>query len=163
MKEKRKVLWIEDGARRDLPHLTAPVYMEGGYDLVVAEDASAGVRLLEQEEYDAIIVDIRLPPGDDPGWIRLYKRAGSDKVAARLGLQLLYAMLGSPRAEFHWEDRPAWITPDRIGVLTVEGQGELTSDLVELRIEAFRFQQKDAGAPDTVLLDLIRRVLGQAA
>lgn len=161
MGEKHRVLWIEDGARHDLPELAAPVYMDGNYDLIVAESASEGESYMLGEKFDVIIVDVRLPPGDDPRWADLYRRAGSDKVAARLGLKLLYSLLGSPRAEVVPERHPLWVSPHRIGILTVESQTELEADLEELSIGVFT--QKNAAMPETVLLDLIREVLSQQA
>jgi len=159
MKEKRKALWIEDGARFDLPYLAAPIYMDGQYDLIVAENVADSISQLQSKEFDAIIVDIRLPPGDDPEWAGLYKEAGYDKVAARLGLKLLYSILGSPDAEVKLEHRPSWITADKIGILTVESRAEMENDLKRLDIQVFR--QKQAGIPETVLLDIIRLVLQQ--
>jgi hypothetical protein len=156
---KRKVLWIEDGARFDLPQLAGPVYVDGSYDLVVAEDASAGISHLLRNEFQVIIVDIRLPPGDDPDWIKLNSAAGYDKVQARLGLELLYSILGRPEARVKLKDRPTWITADRLGVFTVESLPEVEEDLRKLNILVF--QQKRADLPDTILLEIIEKVLQQ--
>lgn len=156
MREKCKVLWIEDAARFDFPQMAAPLYMNGGYDLAVAEDVTSAIALIKQGEYDVVIVDIRLPPGDDPRWITLWKRAGSNRVAARLGLELLHSMLGSPEAKIQLQGRPSWLTADRIGVLTVEDDDELRPDLKKLGIR--RYRRKQADVPDTVLLDLVRWV-----
>jgi DNA-binding NtrC family response regulator len=73
--KKIKVLWVEDSARLDLPHLAAPIYMDGNYDLVVAETVSDGIAHIQNENFDAIIVDIRIPPGDDPRWIKQYHKS----------------------------------------------------------------------------------------
>jgi CheY-like chemotaxis protein len=156
MRDKRRVLWIEDGARFDFPQMAAPLYMNGGYDLAVAEDATSAVALVKQSEYDVVIVDIRLPPGDDSRWIELWKRAGSNRVAARLGLELLRSLLGSDDAKVPLRDRPSWLTPDRIGVLTVEGEDELRPVFDMLGIRFYR--RKQADVPDTVLLDLTRQI-----
>jgi CheY-like chemotaxis protein len=156
MREKCKVLWIEDAARFDFPQMAAPLYMNGGYDLAVAEDVTSAVALVKQSEYDVVIVDIRLPPGDDSRWIALWKRAGSNRVAARLGLELLRSLLGSDGAKIFLRDRPSWLTPDRIGVLTIEGDDELRPVLDELGIRFYR--RKQADVPDTVLLDLVSDV-----
>jgi DNA-binding NtrC family response regulator len=65
MTQKRRVLWVEDGARYDLVNMAAPVYMDGKYDLIIAEDASSGIDYLLKDTFDVIIVDIRIPPGGD--------------------------------------------------------------------------------------------------
>ena len=156
---KRKVLWIEDGARFDLPQLAGPVYIDGSYDLVVAEDISTGISHLLRNEFQVVIVDIRLPPGDDPEWIKLYSVAGYDKVQARLGLELLYSIVGRPEAQVELEYRPEWITADRLGVFTVESYQEIEGDLRGLNIRVF--QQKRADLPDTILLELIEKILRQ--
>ncbi len=90
---KPRVLWIEDSARLELTNLTGPIYFAGKYDFNMAEDVTTAVTLLLSEEFDVIIVDIRLPPGIDPQWSKLYKRMGADKIQAQLGLKLLYWLL----------------------------------------------------------------------
>jgi hypothetical protein len=87
----------------------------------------------------------------------LHKEAGYDKIAARLGLKMLYSILGSANAEVKLENRPAWITSDRLGILTVESFPGLATDLGRLGISVF--QQKTADVPDTILLDLIEKVI----
>jgi hypothetical protein len=161
MTQKYRVLWVEDGARYDLAHLAAPVYMDGKYDLVIAEDASAGMAVVLMDRFDVIIVDIRIPPGDEPNWIKLYQGNGTEKIAARLGLSLLYTFLGHPDAKIDLGSRrPAWITPARVGVLTVESQLELHDDLTKLGITIHG--HKRAETSDEILLELIQRVLDQA-
>jgi CheY-like chemotaxis protein len=159
MNNKKKILWIEDGARIDLPRMAVPVYMDGSYDLVVAEDVSTAIYQLQRIKFNAVILDIRLPPGDNRNWIKLFNKAGGDKIAARLGLKLLSTILSSPKAEIQLEKHISWITPERIGILTVEGLSELEEDLDELNINVF--YQKQANMPETILLNLIEQVLEQ--
>lgn len=161
MKEKHRILWIEDGARFDLPYLAAPVYMDGGYDLFVAETIADGLAYLQRHEFDAIIMDIRVPPGNDVQWNALYKKAGRNKVMARLGLKLLYSLLDHPEAEIKLPVLPAWINAKKIGVLTVESYSEIKEHLNKLGIQIY--QQKHANIADSVLLDLIKQVLKNCA
>jgi len=135
------------------------VYLDGRYDLVVAEDVSRAIRHLQRREFDAIIVDIRLPPGDDSAWIQLYRKSGADKVAARLGLRMLATILNSPDAEVTRDGNLSWITPERIGVLTVESYNEVKEKLEAYGIQQSQFRQKRADAPETLLLDIIESVL----
>jgi hypothetical protein len=161
MTQKRRVLWVEDGARYDLVNLAAPVYMDGNYDLVIAEDASSGINYLLKDMFDVIIVDIRIPPGVDKEWINLHKKSGSDKISARLGLDFLYTVLGHQNATIMLRERqPAWIKPTMIGVLTVESQIELDEDLKRLQITVYH--QKRAETPEEILLNLIEDVLAQS-
>jgi CheY-like chemotaxis protein len=155
---KPRVLWIEDSARLELTNLTGPIYFAGKYDFNMAEDVTTAVSLLQSEEFDVVIVDIRLPPGIDPQWSKLYRRMGADKIQAQLGLQLLRWMLsGDP--SIYASQPPQWIKPDQIGVFTVESPLEIRNDLEHLNVTTF--QQKVAGLPDTILLDLIDRLLAQ--
>ena len=161
MAQKRRVLWVEDGARYDLVNMAAPVYMDGKYDLVIAEDASSGMAYLLNDTFDAIIVDIRIPPGIDNEWIKLHKDSGADKVSARLGLHFLYSILGHQNAKINLGDRrPAWITPAKIGVFTVESRLELDAHLKRLQITVYH--QKRAETPEEILLQLIEAVLAQS-
>jgi len=161
MAQKCKVLWVEDGARYDLVNMAAPVYMDGKYDLVIAEDASSGVDYVLKDTFDVIVVDIRIPPGIDRDWINLHKKSGANKVSARLGLDFLYTILGNQNAKINLGDkRPAWITPTKIGVLTVESELELAEHLERLQITVF--YRKRAEMPEEILLKLIEDILAQA-
>lgn len=158
MAPKYRVLWVEDGARYDLVNMAAPVYMDGHFDLVIAEDASSGIVYLLKETFDVIIVDIRLPPGNNRDWIILHQKSGAEKVSARLGLEFLYTILGNQNAKISLGDsRPEWITPTKIGVLTVESQLELDDHLKNLQITVY--YHKRAEMPEEILLTLIKSVI----
>jgi hypothetical protein len=152
-----RALWIEDGARSELSHLSGPVLYDGRIELVLAEDLTTAVDYLLEEEFDAVIVDVRLPPGDDPHWKELHRRAGRDKVHAELGLQLLRWLL-APEPPPGLLDPPAWIHPKRIAVFSVDCRTEIQDTLHGLGIEVV--QQKRADLPDTILRELIDRLLG---
>jgi hypothetical protein len=161
MTQKRRVLWVEDGARYDLVNMAAPVYMDGKYDLIVAEDASSGIDYLLKDTFDVIIVDIRIPPGNDKDWIKLHQKWGNNKVSARLGLDFLYTILGHQDAKINLRDnRPTWIESTKIGVLTVESQLELDEHLKKLQITIYH--QKRAEMPEEILLNLIEKILVQS-
>jgi hypothetical protein len=160
MKTKKRILWIEDGARHELVRLSAPVSMSDGFDLEIAESASDGVRKLLRDEFQVLIVDIRLPPGDDARWIQLYNECGRDPISARLGGHILHSVLASPTARVPLSLPPAWLTAQRIAILSVESKLELAAELAPLRIAVY--EQKRAGLPNTTLLDVAARVLRQA-
>ena len=155
---KPRILWIEDSARLDLRNLVGPIYFGGKYDFNLAEDVTTGVNFLRAKEFNAVIVDIRLPPGIDPVWHRIYQRSGQDKVQAQLGMRLLYWMLANDYSVYP-HPSPTWIHPGKVAVFTVESRPEIQKNLDELGIRFFR--QKTAGLPDTVLIELIDQVLEQ--
>jgi DNA-binding NarL/FixJ family response regulator len=161
MKQKTRILWIEDEARYDLALLAAPVIMDRRFDLVVAETASEGIARLLEDRYDVIIVDIRLDPGENQDWVKLDQQSDG-KVSARLGLHLLYTVLGHDDAKITLGDkRPTWLKPEMIGVLSVETEEELSEHLTRLNIT--KFHHKSAASPPTVLLEMVESLLQQSA
>jgi hypothetical protein len=159
MSPKPRVLWIEDSARFELRNLVGPLFFSGKYDFNLAEDVTTAVHFLRANQYDALIVDVRLPPGIDNTWRKLYQQTGFDKVHAQLGLKLLHWLLARD-ASINPEPPPDWIKPHKVGVFTVESKQEIQKHLDELGISVFK--QKSAGLSDTVLLDLIDELLAQS-
>lgn len=151
---KTRVLWVEDSARLELRNLTGPIYIGGEYDMNLAEDATSAVSYLQSKEYDAIILDMRLPPGIDDFWIKIYQERGEDKADARLGLELANWMF-SGRPDYAFTP-PGWIERYHVGVFTVENDTNLHVRLNELGINVF--QHKAAGLVDTILIDIITRI-----
>ncbi len=159
MTTKPRVLWIEDSARFELRNLVGPLYFSGKYEFNLAEDVTSALYFLRINQYDGIIVDVRLPPGVDPEWRKHYQQTGFDKVHAQLGLKLLYWLLGKDPS-IHPETPPAWVKPCNVAVFTVESKGEIQKHLDDLGIGIFR--QKSAGLRDTTLLELIDEILAHA-
>jgi len=155
---KPKVLWVEDSARLELANLCGPVFFKGTCDLTLAEDVTTAVNLILAERFDAMILDVRLPPGSDVLWRKHYRRTGSNKVNAQLGIKLLYWLLGRDTSIYP-EPPPSWVRAERIGVFTVETRHEIAPYLEELDVRIS--QEKNADLPDTVLDELIERLLKQ--
>ena len=151
-----RALWIEDGARSELSHLSGPVLYDGRIELVLAEDLTTAVEYLLEEEFDAVVVDVRLPPGDDPYWKEQHRKAGRDKVHAQLGLQLLRWLLESTDKP-GLATPPSWLDAKRIAVFSVDTESEISGTLNDLGIEVI--QQKRADLPDTILRELIDRLI----
>jgi hypothetical protein len=156
---KTKVLWVEDSARLELRKLTGPVYISGNYDMNLAEDVTSAVRYLQSKIYDAVVLDMRLPPGIDEYWIKLYEERGADKASARLGLELATWMFKGH--SLYPVSPPDWITPYHVGVFTVENDLALHRKLEELNIKVF--QHKTAGIADTILIEVIEKIVKQRA
>lgn len=154
---KPKVLWVEDSARFELNNLTGPIYFYGNYDFQQAENVTSAIEFLKVKEYDALIVDIRLPPGNDPYWRELYRKAELDGGGEKLGIKFLYWLLS--RGGSYPHPAPLWAKPEMVAVFTVENHMEVQDNLDELGIK--HFKQKTTGLADTTLLDLIEELLGR--
>ncbi len=149
---KPRILWVEDSARFELANLLGPIYACNKYELMLAEDATAAQRYLDSVSFDAVIMDIRIPPGRDRQWAKKYERAGSDKASAQLGLAILFWLF-----QGNGKPRPDWVRPEKFAVFSVEEKYEIGPSLRELGI--FVFEEKRPGLRDTVLLELIEKVL----
>lgn len=153
---KTKVLWVEDSARLELRNLLGPIYISGDYDLSLAEDATDAIRKLQTNIYEVIILDMRIPPGADEHWIKIYREWEDDKASARLGLELANWMFNGHSFPYQ---PPNWVRPYHVGVFTVEDDPALHARLKDLKIEVV--ERKTAGIPDTILKSIIDSVKGQ--
>lgn len=161
---KKRVLWVEDSARFELANVLGPIFASHRYDLTLAENASTAAEYLRRRQFDAIIVDIRLPPGPHRYWRTIYKEAGSDRTNAKLGLALLAWLLSQGGMSLASDSlvprRPAWPIPAaQIGVFSVENRGEIGGDLEALGVNVQH--EKRPGLPDTILLDIVTEILGE--
>lgn len=155
---KPHVLWIEDSARLELRNLTGPVLTSSKFDFDLAEDVTSAVNFLRSDAFDAVIVDVRLPPGVDSHWQKLYQKAGANKVSAQLGLKLLHWLFEKDH-KIYPEDPPNSLTPQKIGIFTVESKQDISVDLSSLGIEIY--EQKMAGLRDTILKELFEKILNR--
>jgi hypothetical protein len=149
---------VEDSARLELRNLTGPIYISGEYDMNLAEDATTAVRYLLTKEYDAVVLDMRLPPGIDDYWIRIYQDRGEDKADAKLGMELANWLLNE-RTNYPVKP-PIWIRSYHVGVFTVENDQSLHAKLEYSKISVF--EHKVAGLSDTILIDIINRIRMQS-
>jgi hypothetical protein len=157
MESQKRVLWIEDSARYELSELAGPVYASHKYWLHIAENATAATQYMRNNEYDVLIVDMRLPPGGDPVWQDIYRKEGKNKDLTHLGAHLLQWLLnGKSNGVEGLGEPPTWVTADRVAVFTVEGRDQLDHILDKMNLT---YEQKRATRRDTILLDLIDRVV----
>lgn len=131
--EMIKVLWIEDGAYTELSLMAGPLYVAGKYDLVIALDATEGLRYLKEEgrEFDVIVVDVRLPPGKDEQFVARYDEKGESRVAARLGVFLLDRVLDGDELPPNHPHRDR----TKFAVFTAESPSQMKRDLESLHLE----------------------------
>ena len=168
MLQKRKILWVEDSARFELPSLIGPIYASRRYDLTLAENATAAAEHLRHSRFEAIIVDVRLPPGAHAYWRGIYENAGADRTNAKLGLALLAWLFGPPVTDrpggngANAPRLPEWkVRPQQVAVFSVETHSEIGPMLAGFGVEVMH--EKRPGLPDTILLDIVSEVLTQSA
>jgi CheY-like chemotaxis protein len=152
---KHKVLWIEDGAFAEMQKMSAPIYVSGKYDLVIAIDATEGLQQLKQKakQFETIIVDIRLPPGTDAEFQKIYKDRNESRTASKLGLTLLRRVL----KEGAKNDIPKYHRePQKFGIFTVEGYTELQPELDHLGVSVYH--QKTELYERSKLRDIIEEI-----
>ena len=155
---KHKVLWVEDGAFAEMQKMSAPIYVSGKYDLVIAIDATEGLQQLRQKakQFETIIVDIRLPPGTDLEFQKIYKDRNESRTASKLGLALLRRVLKEGEKneipEHHQE-------PQKFGIFTVEGYTELQAELRRLGVRVYH--QKTELFERSKLRDIIEEIRTQ--
>lgn len=155
-RNKTRVLWIEDNAHSDYVHTVGPVLVDGRYDLMIAESASEGIQNIKDHEFDSVIVDLRLPPGEDRLWISVYNDGGNNRTGARLGLEVLHALLRPRDARVRLPFVPKWVEPKRFAVFTVEPKVEVQSIIDMLKVTVY--VQKTAEVSTRVILDILREL-----
>ncbi len=152
---KHKVLWVEDGAFSELKDMSGLIYVSGKYDLAIALNATEGLRQLMRKDkvFETVIVDIRIPPGSDEKFVKLYRDQGESKVGARLGLALLDRVLtNGAREGVPQPHREA----GKFGIFTVEGRDELTEAMERLGIKVYH--QKMETNSKSKLRDIIEEI-----
>jgi hypothetical protein len=163
---RTKFLWIEDNAATDMRYLLGPIFSDGRFEAVIALNVADGLQRLMEREYTAIVVDVRLPPGNDPQWSKLYNDYGKNKGAARLGLELIKTLLNAPDCQIKLPRRATWLKseqlPGRFGVLTVDHEPEVLSTLAALKLKPEHIKQKTVRTPARTLLDIVAKITDQA-
>jgi hypothetical protein len=165
---KHKVLWVEDGAYHEVSRFTGPVFTSGRYDLTIALDPSEAMVRLNQQDFSAIVVDVRLPPGLDPAWIDLFSIQPSPPHYRGLGEHLLDTLLDPTNARVKpGTDAAAWIKPEhlrgRVGVLTIESHADIERHLRDVGILPNFCCQKTALTQHRVLLQLLDFIIANRA
>ena len=163
MSRKKYVLWIEDDATYNLQYIASPIVMNPKYDLTLAVTVSEAINFLERREYDAIIFDLRLPPGRQKDCIKLYKELAKSQEPSRLGLHLLLNLFGMPvnaKYRLSMPDFPFDFSVDKIGILSVDDWDDVAELLRGIGIcEPIQYKRKRAGMPSNTLLNLVETVV----
>lgn len=154
------VLWVEDDALFDLNDLATAVSSSLRYKLKTAPNVTEALTLIQAREFDVIIVDVRLPPGQDDEWKKLFINSRPEvekNLGNKLGLQLLRTLLGTNGNRTIEIAVPDWVTADRFAVFTVEERSICEPHLTDLGVE--HHVKKKAGLPPSTLRDLIDKVI----
>lgn len=154
-----RILWVEEAAQTDYAYWIAPLFIAGCYDIHIAEDTTKAAQLILSKPFDVILVDIRLPPGEDQPWIDLFNSGKSEKYAARLGMALIKSILCIENAPVKLQVPPGWVTRQKIGILSVESRSSLQVDLAD--VGEIIHQHKSTQVSETILLDLVNKILKQ--
>ena len=156
---RKRVLWIEDAGLEDLAYLASPLNVAGVYDLETTLSPSEAWRKIKEEKFDVVVVDIRIPPGDDKEWTDVYRKYNYDKISARLGMILLYSLLkpADELALVKLKDIPPWVAADKFAVLSIEPKYTLKKCLRDCRIKHYR--QKSSSSSPNMLLELVEEIL----
>lgn len=156
-----RVLWIEDNAARQFDYMATPVLLDGRFDLNVAITASEGMdKLRRGGPFDAVIIDVRLPAGDDPAWAEFASSHGINEDPC-LGLEILRQIFFKDPNHKKFGPPVAWATPLRFGVLTVENYwGHTKKCLEDCGLKFFKPKTADQG--ERILLEMIEDILRAA-
>ena len=116
--EIKKVLWLEDQDDK-FASFRGALFREGVI-VDIVQSVSAAVEKLNEEDYTAVIFDIKVLPGDNEKWIKLdeKKREKNPNMGSSLGLELLYSLFAPDKARVKLES-PIKIDPRRIIVFSV--------------------------------------------
>ena len=138
--------------------MATPVLLDGRFDLNVATTASDGMdKLRKQGPFDAVIVDVRLPAGDDPDWKEFAQKNGGHGDPC-LGLEILRQTLWRDPDHKKFVLMPLWARPNQFGVLTVENYwGQTRKCLEQCGVKLYKPKTADQG--ERILLDIIEDVL----
>ncbi|MEM7130999.1 MAG: hypothetical protein AAF702_32050 [Chloroflexota bacterium] len=162
MPKKNYVLWVEDDATYNLQYIAAPVVMNPRIDLTLAITATEAIHFLKRRPYDALIFDLRLPPGKQEEWVSLDQKLGQLMEPPRLGLHLL-RNLYCPSNNGHTILLPAIPPPPpihQVGILSVDPWDDVADGLATLEFQKNNYRQKQAGMPSNILLQLVQDILG---
>lgn len=154
----KDILWIEDSAYNENTQLAAPVYLSGEYDLTIALNATEGMEKLRAGTFEAVVVDIRIPPGENERFLSSYYQLNRDNKATRLGLKLLEVVLG--RHDSSWGEFPATARDkSRYGVLSVESGAEFRAALENLGVAVYR--DRAGGRDPELLLNMFEEIIAR--
>ena len=149
----KSVLWIEDQAYHELGALRTPVIMSSLYHLTIAVDGASAIENLRTNKFEIIIVDMRIPPGDDPIFTDIYYKNSDSKRHKEIGLLLLKRIFEKEDLNFLSDLLPYAYDSSRYGVLSIDNENEISDELKALGIK--NYAHKSGAMSSKSLLNLI--------
>lgn len=179
---KKSVLWIEDDAAYNLDYLASPLIMNPRYDLVLATSISEALHALHSRPaYDAIVFDLRVPPGNQANWKALHQELSQARTPAQLGFYLLLGLFDLPHPMHHKHNLEiplslkGRVNIQSIGIMSVDVSStvlyelqemqvnetqQLVMDNLQSRIQSTAFyKQKQVGMSNRSLLELVKAII----
>lgn len=153
MDSKRSILWVEDAAYSDYAPLLTWVLVDGRFRIDVAQDASEAVMRARSTRYDVIILDLHLPPGRNLEWTARYQGSARARRIPLLGLELIEELLSCSVAD----QALRWVSPDRMGILSIEPPAPFRLSLNRLRIGCYR--QKSLFLSESTLVEMAEELI----
>ncbi|MGB1250696.1 MAG: hypothetical protein ACPG8W_08810 [Candidatus Promineifilaceae bacterium] len=162
MSRKKAVLWIEDDATYNLQYVASPVIMNPHLDLTLAATVTEAVHQLTRKNYDAVVFDLRLPPGDFNEWISMKQYLNQVGEPPRLGLHLLlnlFQCAPDEKLRVSIPQMTSQVDINRVGILSVDPLDDVGSMLQCTSFRADNYRQKRAGMSSRILLNLVERLV----
>lgn len=179
---KKSVLWIEDDAAYNLDYLASPLIMNPRYDLVLAANISEALHSLRSRAtYDAIVFDLRVPPGNQANWKALHQELSQARTAAQLGFYLLLGLLDLRHPMHHKHDLQippllkGRVNVQNIGIMSVDVSSTILHELRDMRVRDAQqsvmlnlqsrvestsfYKQKQVGMSNRSLLELVKAII----
>jgi hypothetical protein len=149
-----KILWLED-QHEDFDAYKSALF-RSGYLVDYVKSVSETEKKLQEEDYVAVIFDIKVLPGDDEKWIQFDKqeREKNPDFDSYLGLELLRSLFDPQKARVII-DPPIKIDPGKVIVFSVVY--DKTDELLALKIPNNQIIYKSNGDINT-LPQLIKRI-----
>jgi len=153
--ELKKILWLED-EYEDLDTYLFALY-RAGYLVDTVKSVSEAVRELREENYTAVILDIKVLPGDEEEWKNLDKKKRNENPGydSYLGLELLRSLFSSEKAQVRIKP-PITINPRKIIVFSGVSYKD-DKEIISLKIPKKQIVYK-SDADLTTLPKIIKKI-----
>lgn len=155
--EPPKILWLEDQIE-DLRAYISIIH-RFGYRLDHVASVSEAEEKLKNDNYDVVIFDIKVIPGDDPKWIELdkIKQKENPYFDSSLGFEFLFSLFAPQKARVKI-DPPIILNPHHVIVFSVVY--DKVDEISSLGIPANQILHKSSGNIYTIA-NMIKKIIGE--
>ncbi len=124
-----QILWIEDEADTSLLEFRTKLEMNFDYNLEVVRTASDAILQLKENVFHAIVIDVRIPPGEEESWSKLYIDGKNGLQFEQLGIHLIHEILKHDSI-VHKDNQNA----KKIGIFSIEQINDIQEISIEKKI-----------------------------